>query len=333
MNILLADTLPDDFRAELTALGHHCTDAPELDAAGLPARLAGHEVLIVRSTVVTAEALRAGEDLRLVIRAGSGTNTIDVAAAGERGIAVCNVPGRNAIAVAELAFGLLLSLDRHIPEAVTELRAGRWDKNRFAVARGIKGRRIGIVGLGRIGLAFAERAVAFGASVYTLAKAGRDAETLSRARAIGMRYVDGLPELARTCDVLSLHLPSNAGTRQLVDAALLAELPQGAIVLNTARGELIDEPALLAALDGKGLRAGLDVFADEPGSSTGAIHSRLAAHPNVHGTHHIGASTEQAQQAVAEEVLHILADFTEGRLRHCVNREAIGLALSSGGAP
>lgn len=335
MNILVADTPPQTCRSELDAAGHRCRYVPDATTETLLDELHGYEVLVVRSTKVTGEVLAAAEGLRLVIRAGSGTNTIDIAAAGERGISVCNVPGRNAVAVAELAFGLLLAIDRQIPDAVADLRAGHWDKRRYAQARGIHGRRVGVLGLGAVGMAFAERAAAFGAEVLAVHNDDRDVSTLDRARAIGLSYVDGPLALARTCDVLSLHLPSNARTRGTVDAELLERMQPGAILLNTARGELVDEQALLAAMESKGIRAGLDVYQDEPSASSGAFDSPLATHPNVYGTHHIGASTEQAQQAIADEVPRIVADFAAGRLRHCVNPSVVagnGFAAAPGGA-
>lgn len=319
MKLLIADAFPEDHRAALVERGHECANEPDLSTDQLPERIAGFDGLVVRSTRVEAETLRATDSLRLVIRAGSGTNTIDCATAAERGIHVCNVPGRNAVAVAELAFGLLLALDRRIPDNVNDLRAGQWDKRRYAKAQGIMGRRVGVIGLGRIGMAFAERAAAFGALVHAVAKTDRDPELARRAEAIGMTFVDDLQTLARTCDVLSFHLPAAAQTRGLVGRDLLDQVQPGTILLNTSRGEIIDEDALIEAMDAKGVRAGLDVYADEPGSSTGQIDSKLARHPNVYGTHHIGASTEQAQRAVAEEVVRMIDAYQQGDVLHCVN--------------
>jgi D-3-phosphoglycerate dehydrogenase / 2-oxoglutarate reductase len=322
MKVLIADSFPENHRERLAERGHECVFEPDLTADELPDRIADFDGLVVRSTVVSADTLQRGESLRFVIRAGSGTNTIDKETATERGVHVCNVPGRNAIAVAELAFGLLLALDRRIPDNVSDLRTGRWDKRRYAKARGIFGRRIGVVGLGRIGMAFAERAAAFGAEVHAVAKSDRDPELAARADAIGVTYVDDLAALARTCDVLSFHLPAASGTRGLVDRELLAEVRPGTIILNTSRGEIVDEDALIEAMDAKGVRAGLDVYADEPGRSEGEIDSKLARHPNVYGTHHIGASTEQAQQAIAEEVVRMVEAYEAGDVLHCVNLDS-----------
>jgi D-3-phosphoglycerate dehydrogenase len=323
MKVLLADAFPAAHLAELTEHGHDCHYRPDTTTEQLADRLAGREVLVVRSTKVPAAALDGADALRLIIRAGSGTNTIDCHAAAERGIYVCNVPGRNAVAVAELAFALLLALDRNICDNVTDLRAGRWDKKQYSRARGILGRKVGVIGLGQIGLAFAERAAAFGMAVHAVAKPGRAGETLERARSIGVRFVPDLETLARTCDILSLHLPATDGTRHLINAELLAQVQPGAIILNTSRGELVDEDALIDAMEDKDIRAGIDVFADEPATGTGRIESRLARHPNVYGTHHIGASTEQAQQAVAAEVVRMVDAFGSGTVAHCVNLDEV----------
>lgn len=330
MRILVADAFPDASRAELALRGHECRYEPTMTADQLPGALTGFDALIVRSTKVTAEAFEAADSLRLVIRAGAGTNTIDCHAASLRGTYVCNVPGRNAAAVAELAFGLLIAIDRRIPDNVADLRQGRWNKAGYSQARGISGRKVGILGLGQTGLAFAERAAAFGASVYAVARQGRDAETLDRARAAGVAFVDSAETLAATCDVLSIHVPGSEGTRGLVGRKLLALIQPGAIVLNTSRGDVVDEDALIEAMESKDVRAGLDVFCGEPGTGTASFDSPLARHPNTYGTHHIGASTEQAQQAVADGVLQIVDQFEEGTVVNCVNPDFEPAALHSG---
>lgn len=323
MRLLIADRFPDAQREVLTALGHVVTYDPELAAETLGAALAGHDVVVVRSTKVTADALAAADTLRLVIRAGSGTDTIDREAASVKGVAVCNVPGRNAIAVAELAFGLLLALDRRIPDQVADLRDGRWRKKTYQQARGIAGRKVGIVGLGEIGLSFAERAVAFDCQVFGLHRSGRPEATAARIEAMGMTMLDDLPTLANTCDTLSFHVPLSDDTRGLIGTELLAHVQRGATLINTSRGELVDEAALLTAIEEKHLRVGLDVYPDEPAAAEADYTSRLATHPNVVGTHHVGASTEQAQVAVADGVVEIVTAFAEGRRMHCINEDAL----------
>jgi D-3-phosphoglycerate dehydrogenase / 2-oxoglutarate reductase len=319
VRVLVADRLPSEHLAALVAAGAEVEDRPELTTEGLPAAIAGHEVLIVRSTKVDAATLEAADRLGLVIRAGSGTNTIDRDAATRCGIAVSNVPGRNAVAVAELAFGLLLCLDRDLPAMVTDLRAGRWDKARYSRARGLHGVSVGVVGLGAIGLAFAERAHAFGMHVHAVARSDRDASVRARLEACEVRFVPDLPTLAAACDVLSFHVPLTDRTRGMVDRGFLALCRDGAWLINTSRGELVDEPALLEALDTRGMRAGLDVFHDEPAAASGVIDSPLARHPSVYGSHHVGASTAQAQRAVADEVVRMVTAFAAGTVLHCVN--------------
>jgi D-3-phosphoglycerate dehydrogenase len=318
VRILIADPLHRLAGERLAALGHDCRSDPTIIGSGLAGELKGVECLIVRSTRVGEDALRKADSLALVVRAGSGTNTIDVDAATELGIKVSNVPGASAAAVAELTMGLLLAVDRRIPDQVIDLRNGRWDKRKYADAQGLYGRTMGILGLGDIGLEVAERAVAFGMELATV---DRPSWTDRQDEAIGrleVRIVDTVTRLAALSQVLSIHLPLNEETDGIVDRAAIEALPADAILLNTSRGELVDSVALLDALD-RGLRVGLDVFPDEPAVGRTEWHSRLAAHPNVVGTHHVGASTAQAQLAVAEGVVAVVESFASGRLLNCVN--------------
>ncbi len=315
MKLLIADAFPDTHVERLAAAGHECELRPELTGDDLPGALAGVQGLVVRSTRVTPEALAAADSLQLIVRAGSGTNTIAVAEATAGGIQVSNVPGMNAAAVAELIMGLIISIDRNLPDNVIELRAGNWDKRRFSAARGIKGRTLGIIGLGNTGLALAERAGAFGMRLVGVRK-DRPEPVTARIAAAGVELVDDVPALLAACDVVSLHVPYTGSV--VVDAAFLAQMQDGAILINTSRGEVVDEEALIAAMESKGIRAGLDVFRDEPGTATGPISSKLAQHPGVYGTHHIGASTAQAQTAVADGVVDVIAAFERGEARNQV---------------
>lgn len=319
MKILFADKFPEGDLGRLRALGHSCDYQPELTAEELPDSIAGYELLVVRSTGVDAAALNAADTLRMIIRAGAGTNTIDKAVAAEKSIPVCNVPGKNALAVAELTMGLLLAIDRNIPDNVVDLRAGRWNKKKYSAAQGLYGRAMGIVGLGAIGLAVAERAAAFGLRVHVIRKSGRPDDVADRLSRLGAVEVDDLNGLVDCCDILSFHVPASEETKSLVNQSLLARMAPGSIVLNTARGDLIDEEALIDAMDEKGIRAGLDVYCDEPAAGEGRFDSPLARHPNVYGTHHIGASTAQAQEAVAEGVVEVIDAFAQGRVLNCVN--------------
>jgi D-3-phosphoglycerate dehydrogenase len=319
MHVLVADSLPRTSIAELEARGHQCVVDPKLGEADLPDRIPGFDILVVRSTKVTGGVFASGDRLALVVRAGAGTNTIDTAAAAARGVLVANVPGRNSAAVAELTLGLLLAVDRQIPDNVADLRAGRWDKAKYSKATGLLGKTLGIVGLGSIGLCVAERAVAFGLQVQALDKPHREAYVVSRAADLGITMRPSLAELVATSDIVSLHVPSSRETRHLVDKAFLANMRAGSILVNTSRGDVIDEAALLEALDAGAVRAGLDVYEDEPRSGKAEWMSVLAQHPSVVGTHHIGASTEQAQLATAAGVVEIIDAFTSGEARNCVN--------------
>ena len=319
MRILFADKFPVFHLENVQAMGHECVVDPDISAERLPIEIDGAQVLVVRSTQVTAETLGAASALRLVIRAGTGTNTIDMATAAEKGVYVCNVPGKNAIAVAELTFGLILAIDRNIPDNVIEIRNQKWDKRRFSTAKGLFGRRLGIVGTGAIGLALAERARAFGLDIHIIEKANRSIETKVKLDALEVRYVPDLAALASLSDILSFHVPAADETHGLVDESLLRMMQPGSMIINTSRGDVVDEAALIRAMDAKGIRAGIDVYDAEPSNPEAAFDSLLAKHPNVYGTHHIGASTSQAQAAVAEGVVEILDAFGRGAILHCVN--------------
>ena len=321
MKILCADALPENLLQPLRDAGHEVAVEPSLGADSIPSRLAEDdiEVLVVRSTKVTAEAIAAGAGLGMIVRAGAGTDNIDKSAASNRGVYVANVPGQNAIAVAELAMGLLIAIDRHIAVGTADLRAGRWNKKEYSKSDGILGKTLAIIGLGDIGLALAERAVAFGMNVTALRKADRSSEALTRVRAAGIRLVDDEDELLGTADVVSLHVPRADNTVGMVDAEFLAKMKSGSILINTARGDLVDGAALLEAMDTRGIRAGLDVWPDEPAKGSQDWISPLSAHPNVVGSHHIGASTAQAQHAIAAGTVAVVEAYLAGRVVNCVN--------------
>jgi len=323
MNVLVADKFEQSGLDGLRALGCAVTYAPEARDATLveAVRASGASVLVVRSTPVPADVLDAG-GLALVVRAGAGVNTIDVAGASARGIYVSNCPGRNAVAVAELALGLMLSLDRRIPDNVAELRAGAWNKKEYSKARGLYGRTLGLLGFGNIGQETALRAAAFGMPVVAWSRRfAADAGERERvSAALGITAVATPEEAVRAADVLSIHLALGKDTRGFVNAALLAHLKPGAFVVNTARAEVIDQAALAAAIRDKGVRAGLDVFAAEPTAATGAFTDDIVQLPGVYGTHHIGASTDQAQEAIAAETVRIVRIYKEtGRVPNVVN--------------
>lgn len=279
------------------------------------------EILVVRSTAVTERMLDAGA-LSLIVRAGAGVNTIDVAGASRRGIYVSNCPGKNAVAVAELALGLMLALDRRIPDNVTALRAGQWNKKEFSKAPGLYGRTLGLIGFGSIGQEVARRARAFGMPVLVWSR--RFAEDAALREEVeeqfGVEVVSSPTDAISRADVISVHLALTNDTRGFVNSALLAHARPQTMFVNTARGEVVDYPALEAAVKEKGLRVGLDVFAHEPASATGPFAETIVALPTVYGTHHIGASTDQAQEAIAAEAVRIVRTFKEtGKVPNVVN--------------
>ncbi|HXI28593.1 MAG TPA: 3-phosphoglycerate dehydrogenase family protein [Vicinamibacterales bacterium] len=321
MKVLIADKFEKSGIDGLKAAGCDVVYQPDLKDDTLTAAIrdTGADVLVVRSTTVTAPMLEAGA-LSLVVRAGAGYNTIDVATASKRGIYVSNCPGKNAIAVAELAFALLLSLDRRIPDNVAELRAGTWNKKEYSKARGLFGRTLGLLGYGNIGQEVARRAHAFGMPIVVWSRRFATGRDRVADEPIPMTLAASPEDVAERSDVLSIHLALTPETRGLVNAAVLGKLKAGAIVVNTARAEVVDDAALAQAVRERGVRVGLDVFADEPKDATGAFSDAIASLPNVYGTHHIGASTDQAQEAIAAETVRIVASYKDsGKVPNVVN--------------
>ncbi len=316
MKILVADAFPKERLADLAKLVRAVEHRPELAAKDLPAAARDASILVVRSKQVTAEVFEAAQALSLVVRAGAGVNTIDVAAASRRGVYVANCPGQNSIAVAELAVGLVLALDRRIPDEVALLRSGRWDKKGFSEARGVFGRTLALAGLGAIGREVAARGRALGMRVVGWSRSLTD----EGAKALGVERAPDLVALAREADYLSLHLALAKETRGIVSREVLSALRPGAALVNTARAELVDQDALLELARSGRIRVGTDVFAGEPEKGQAEFHSELAKLPGVYGTHHVGASTEQAQDAIARETVRIVERFVRaGQVPNCVN--------------
>jgi D-3-phosphoglycerate dehydrogenase / 2-oxoglutarate reductase len=291
---------------------------------------------VVRSTVVSEPMLDAGK-LTLVVRAGAGYNTVDVKAASRRGIYVSNCPGKNSIAVAELAFGLIVGLDRRIPDNVAELRLGKWNKKEYSSkSKGLYGQTLGILGFGSIGQEMAKRALAFGMNLVIWSEIGvrvdRDAIPVdlplllqfrpTSAAIISERItVANTPaEVAEKCDILTIHVAAGPLTKNLVNEDVIGRLKPGAYVINTARADVLDYKALAKAVKDKGIRVALDVYPGEPTGSTADFTTPILGLPGVYGTHHIGASTDQAQEAIAAETVRIVKTFKDtGRVPNVVN--------------
>lgn len=333
MRVLIADTFERSGIEGLKAAGCDVVYEPELKDEALRAAIGstGADVLVVRGTRVTGPMLDSGR-LSLIVRAGAGYNTIDVAGASTRGIYVSNCPGKNAIAVAELAFALILALDRRVPDNVAELRAGKWNKKEFSKAAGLYGRTLGLLGVGNIGQEMIHRAAGFGMNVVLWSRrydganrplTEQDARDLGLESALRTVRIDLAPtpgDVAARADILSIHLALGPETKGLVNATLLDRLKPGAIFVNTARGDVVDYPALATAVRDKALRVGLDVFANEPASPVSDFHDDIVALPGVYGTHHIGASTDQAQEAIAAETVRIVRTYKEtGKVPNVVN--------------
>jgi D-3-phosphoglycerate dehydrogenase len=314
---LVADKFPAAGLEALRQAGAEVVYEPDAkgDRLAQVVRDSRAEVLVVRSTEVPAAALRAGR-LGLVVRAGAGYNTIDVATASELGIYVSNCPGKNSVAVAELAMALILALDRRVVDNAVDLRRGVWNKKEYGQAEGVFGRTLGVVGTGAIGCEVIARARAFGMPVVAWSRS----LTAAAAKAMGAERLGSPVEVAAGAEVVSVHLALKPETRGLLGKDFFAAMKPGAIFVNTARAEVVDEAALLAAVREKKVRAGVDVFAGEPAGGTGSVESELFKEPGVIGTHHIGASTEQAQQAIADETVRIVREYVAtGRVPNCVN--------------
>jgi D-3-phosphoglycerate dehydrogenase len=319
MNILIADKFEKSGVEGLKALGCRVVNEPTVTEEALPELLVRSEadILVVRGRKVTAPMLTASASLGLVVRAGAGYNTIDVKTASQRSILVANCPGKNAIAVAELTFGLMLALDRRIVDAAADLRAGRWNKKEYSQARGLKGRTLGIIGMGEIGKAVARRAQAFRMKIVAWSRS----LTPELAEECGVIACASPAEVAAQCDVLTIHLAAAPATKGLINADILGRLAPGSYVINTARADVMDYAAVSKAMAEKNLRVGLDVFPDEPAVGQAEYHAEiLKAGGVVYGTHHIGASTDEAQEAIAAEVVRVVRVYAEtGRVENCVN--------------
>jgi len=317
MKILIADKFEQSGRDSLQALGCEISFQPDLKDDALVEAIAKEQpdVLVVRGTKVAEPMLAAGP-LKLIVRAGAGYNTIDVAAASRRGIYVSNCPGKNSIAVAELAFALILALDRRVADNVIALRAGEWNKREFSKARGLFGRTLGLVGLGKIGQEMIPRARAFGMPVVAWSRS----LTAEKAEHLGIERKESPLDVARSSDIVSVHVALKPETRMMIGAEFLNAMKDGAYLINTSRGETVDQNALVDAIHTKGIRAGLDVFAIEPTSAVADFTDPIANETRVYGTHHIGASTDQAQEAIAAETVRIVKSFKEtGHVPNVVN--------------
>jgi D-3-phosphoglycerate dehydrogenase / 2-oxoglutarate reductase len=306
MKVLIADKLSEKTVTALKALNTEVSVNAELTAENLPDAIGSADILVVRSTKVTEKTISAAKNLSLIIRAGAGVNTIDLAAANTRGIYVSNCPGKNTEAVAELAIGLMIAADRQIANATADLRNGLWKKKEYGKARGLKGRTMGIIGFGAIGKAVARRALSLEMKVIVWSRNLTD----EIAERYGVTSVSDLASLARQADVVSIHIAYKPETQHLVGKSFLDVMKNGAILINTARGEVVDTAALKEAVKRARLRVAVDVFEDEPAGGEGEFGDKEFA-GLITATPHIGASTDQASEAIADEVVRIVKSYQE----------------------
>ena len=317
MKVFVADKLPEEAIEELKKLGLDVFFEPTAGGGELDQGLNDAGVLIVRSTEVSEECIKNSPQLMLIIRAGAGVNTIDIDAASNFGIYVANCPGQNSIAVAELTMGLILSLDRSIPDNVIDFRDGKWNKAAYAKAEGLYGKTLGVIGVGQIGQEVIKRARAFGFNIIAWSRS----LTTEKAKELKIGYADSVKEAAEHCDILTVHLAMTPDTKGIISAEVLSSLKDGGFFINTSRAGVVDEDALYNELKTGRLSAGLDVMNDEPEYKQGKIDSRFQDLDNVYVSHHIGASTRQAQLAVANDAVDIVRGYLkEGKVRNWLNR-------------
>jgi len=319
--VLVTDKLADEGLALLRAeTDIEVVVTTKLDLAGLRAALAEADGIVIRSgTQLTAEVLRDQHRLKVIVRAGVGVDNIDAAAATRQGVVVMNTPGGNTVSTAEHTMAMMLALSRNIARADASLKSGKWDRNKFTGTQ-LGGKTLGVVGLGRVGLAVAERAQAFDMTVL-----GFDPFLSSdRAAALGIESVSPVDDLWGRCDYITLHTPLTDETRNIVGAAALAKMKPGVRIINCARGGLIDEAALIEALDsGRVAGAAIDVFDPEPPPADLPV----IRHPGVLVTPHLGASTEEAQVSVAVEAAQLITNYLKrGQIRFAVNMPAMDKA-------
>jgi D-3-phosphoglycerate dehydrogenase len=316
MKVLIADKFPDQYIQKLKNSDIDVIYNPKLGENDLPKAAEEVDCLVVRSTIVNAATIENSKQLNLIVRAGAGVNNIDIKAANKKGIYVSNCPGKNSIAVAELAIGLMLALDRRIPHNVSDFKNGKWNKGEYSKAEGLFGKTLAIVGYGAIGKEVAKRAQAFGLNIY--------AKDVSRIEGYGVKDFSEFDQILPIADIITLHLPATPQTKGLFNEKMFSMMKDGAILINTSRQDLINEDDLIKAIKEKNLKVGLDVFKGEPESKEGVVSSRLQELENVYVTHHIGASTEQAQNAVAEETVNIILQYINSRvIAHWVNRAKV----------
>ncbi|OMJ85798.1 hypothetical protein SteCoe_12790 [Stentor coeruleus] len=312
MKVLVADLFSQAALEEMSNSGIQVIYNHALNGDSLKAVLQSEapEVLVVRSTKVTGDMIASSPSLEFIIRAGAGVDNIDCVAASKNSIYVANCPGKNSVAVAELVMGHILSVDRRLPENYSLLKQGKWNKGAFSECTGIKGRKLGIIGLGAIGKEVSIRAKSFGLEVC-----GTDPfVSSSQAHALGIEYFNTAEEVARVSDIITFHVPSTPQTKGMINSSFLALCKENVVIINTSRGDLANETELLRELEAKpGFWYACDVYLGEPAAKECDFVHALAQHPKVYGSHHIGASTKQAETAIGLEALRMILQYSKTR--------------------
>jgi D-3-phosphoglycerate dehydrogenase len=320
MKVLIVDTFSPNAIEQLKAAGveviYDVNMKDQKLADGL--KTVKPDVLVVRSTKVQVPQLDAGApELKVVVRAGSGYDTIDTKAARERGVSVCNTPGMNSTAVAELVFAHIMSFDRRIVDNVTLFREGKWSKGQFAKCKGIKGCVLGLVGFGAIGKLVCARARAFEMSII----AYDPFIPAPQMEAAGAKVVTNIMDIATACDYITIHVPGIPATKHMINDEFLSKMKPGAVLINTSRESIVDESALIKHVTKeKGIFACVDVMSGEPSGKECEFKHPFGEIKGIFVSHHIGASTLQAEAAIGEEALNVVLTFAQkGEILHCVN--------------
>ncbi len=295
MRIVIADQMEEEVVAAIRELGDVSYKPADVKAA-----IADADVLIVRSaTKVTKELLSGANKLKIVARAGVGLDNVDAGACAAKGIKVVNTPGASTNAVAELAIGLVICSMRNVQKAHHQMKAGKWEKKSL-VGREVEGKTLGIIGYGRIGAAVGKKAHSLGMKIIAFNPPPRHEDGLAE-------FVDDLPSFLARADVITLHAALTDSTRSIISRDSIAKMKDGAFIVNTARGEMVDEDALYEAIkSGKIAGAAIDVYREEP------YKGKLLELDNVYLTPHLGASTKEAQERIGAELIRILKDELKG---------------------
>lgn len=318
IKVLVADKFPDKYIQQMKDLDLEVIYNPKLGEKDLPEAAIDADIIVVRSTVVNEETINSGKKLNLIIRAGSGVNNINIAAANKKGIYVANCPGMNAVAVAELAMGMMIAVDRFIPDNVSDFNKGVWNKDKYSKGKGLKGKTLGLIGIGKIGEEVAKRALAFDMNVYGIKR------NIAKIDGVQVKDLSEMEQILPLCDIVSIHLPATPQTKGLFNKQMFSYMKNGAFLINTSRQDIVIEEDILEAIKEKNIRYACDVFKGEPEAKSGEVTSKLQNNPNIYVTHHIGASTEQAQNAVADETISIISQYIQnGIIKHWVNRAKI----------